>query len=56
MNMRDSLVQQGSLRDLLEQRSQELRREIDGLDSNYLLNVSETQLADALVAKYALDV
>ncbi len=55
MNTTDRLFSQGSLPDLLEQRRQELRREIDGLDRNYLLNVSETQLADTLVAKYSVE-
>lgn len=55
MYMRDSLFKQGSLRDILEQRSHDLRREIDALDSNYVLNVSEIQLADALIAKYSLE-
>jgi hypothetical protein len=55
MDMRDSLFKSGSLRDALDGKLQELRREVDGFDTNYLLNVSETQLADALVAKYSLE-
>lgn len=53
--MSDSLFAQGHLNDFLDTRREELRREIEGIDRNYLLNVSESQLCDHLVSKYALD-
>jgi hypothetical protein len=37
------------------QRINELRREVEGFDRNYLLNVGESQLCEHLVSKYALE-
>jgi len=44
----------GSLRDFFEQRKLELKREVENLDSNYILTVSEEDFCQYLIAKYSL--
>lgn len=51
---RTALVDKGNGK-ALDARREELRREVEETDRNYLLNVSESQLCDHLVSKYALD-
>ncbi len=46
---------QGDLRSYLEQRRLDLKREIEKLETNYILNVSEDDLCRHLVDKYLLD-
>jgi len=53
--MKDHLFAGGTLQDFLAARQEELRREVEAFDRNYLLNVGETQLCDHLVSKYTLE-
>ncbi len=45
----------GHLRDYLERRKLELKRETESLEPNYVLNVSETDLLKHLLDKYKVD-
>ena len=54
--MRPKLLffRRGDLRDFLEHRKLELKREVEGCDSNYILNVSEEDFCQYLISKYSL--
>jgi len=54
--MRPELLffRKGDLRDFLEHRKLELKKEVEGLDSNYILNVSEEDFCQYLISKYFL--
>lgn len=45
----------GNLRDYLEQRKSALKKELEGMEPNYVLNVSEEDLCRYLISKYSLE-
>jgi len=56
--MRPDLLffRKGDLSDFLEQRKQALKKEIEGYDANYILNVSEEDFCQYLISKYVLEI
>ena len=54
--MRPDLLffRKGDLRDFLEHKKLELKKEVEKYDSNYILNVSEEDFCQYLVSKYSL--
>lgn len=47
---------EGSLSDFLQQRKNDIKDEIEGYDSDYILNASEEDLYQYLISKYSLEV
>jgi len=54
MNENHLFSTKGDLRDYLEYKKSEIKKEIYGLDEDYILNVSEEDLIKVLVEKYTL--
>jgi hypothetical protein len=50
----ENLFVKGELRSLLENQHKLIQREVDTLDENYLLNISEGDLIEQLVKKYTI--
>ncbi|RLB02440.1 MAG: hypothetical protein DRG59_12690, partial [Deltaproteobacteria bacterium] len=47
-------IGKGNLRDFFEHRKLELKREVEKLDSNYILTISEEDFCQYLITKYSL--
>ena len=54
MSYTQSLFSEGWLSEFLEVKKQELKKEIEGFEADYILNVNITELTESLLSKYSL--